>query len=73
MPFIACFTLPPHGLTNVEGTSLPAHAAQFISGWLEPNGNSWGRPVDVTQTKDGALLISDDAANCVYRVTYRAP
>lgn len=41
----------------------------FAEGWLK-DGKAWGRPVDVLQLKDGSLLISDDFANCVYRITY---
>jgi glucose/arabinose dehydrogenase len=41
----------------------------FVEGWLE-NERAWGRPVDLLQLPDGSLLISDDAANAVYRVTY---
>lgn len=41
----------------------------FAEGWL--NGNrAWGRPVDVLQAPDGSLLVSDDAANMIYRITY---
>lgn len=43
----------------------------FVSGWLNPNTQDvWGRPVDVQELPDGSLLISDDMANCIYRVTY---
>lgn len=41
----------------------------FAEGWLE-NEKNWGRPVDVLVMPDGALLISDDYAGVVYRVTY---
>lgn len=41
----------------------------FAEGWLK-NGKAWGRPVDVLQLADGSILISDDFANCVYRITY---
>ncbi len=41
----------------------------FITGFLV-NNNYIGRPVDVQQMKDGSLLISDDFAGAVYRVTY---
>ena len=41
----------------------------FAEGWLQ-NGKAWGRPVDVLQLKDGSLLVSDDHANAVYRITY---
>ncbi len=42
----------------------------FAEGWLK-DGKAWGRPVDVLQLKDGSLLVSDDYANAVYRITYK--
>jgi glucose/arabinose dehydrogenase len=42
----------------------------FVTGWLQGE-DDWGRPNDVLVTPDGALLISDDKAGQVYRVTYR--
>jgi len=43
----------------------------FISGWLdEVTQEAWGRPVDVQELSDGSLLISDDMANVIYRVSY---
>ena len=45
----------------------------FISGWLKANGNVTGRPVDLEELPDGSLLISDDAADVIYRVTYKKP
>jgi glucose/arabinose dehydrogenase len=42
----------------------------FVEGWLE-NEQHWGRPVDLLVMPDGSLLISDDFAGAVYRVTYR--
>jgi len=44
----------------------------FATGWLSPEG-VWGRPVDVLPLPDGSLLISDDYAGAVYRVTYTTP
>jgi hypothetical protein len=41
----------------------------FASGWMRDE-QSWGRPVDVLVMPDGALLISDDQAGVVYRVSY---
>src|SRR5262249_44872202 len=43
----------------------------FITGFLVDN-KYIGRPVDVQPLKDGSLLISDDYAGAVYRVTYGA-
>ena len=45
----------------------------FAEGWLDETGIYRGRPVDVAVMKDGSLLISDDFAGAIYRVTYRAP
>jgi glucose/arabinose dehydrogenase len=41
----------------------------FLTGFLQNNEYS-GRPVDVQVLKDGSLLVSDDYAGAVYRVTY---
>jgi glucose/arabinose dehydrogenase len=43
----------------------------FLTGFLHNNQYS-GRPVDVQFLKDGSLLVSDDYAGAVYRVTYNA-
>ena len=43
----------------------------FAEGWLDQNGVYRGRPVDVAVMKDGSLLISDDFAGAIYRVTYQ--
>jgi glucose/arabinose dehydrogenase len=42
----------------------------FASGWLE-NEDFWGRPADIAVGPDGALYISDDFANCIYRIYYK--
>lgn len=44
----------------------------FVVGWMidERSRNVWGRPVGVLVLADGSLLISDDGAGRVWRVTY---
>ena len=43
----------------------------MVSGWLDQaTQEAWGRPGDVQQLADGSLLISDDVANCIYRLSY---
>ena len=43
----------------------------FIYGWLDDEEQeAWGRPVDILILEDGSMLISDDKANAIYRVTY---
>lgn len=55
-------------LATLEGNTVKSYEP-FIDGWLK-NGEAWGRPVDVLFLKDGSMLISDDHANAIYRVTY---
>ena len=41
----------------------------FADGWLA-NGSAVGRPVDIEEMADGSLLVSDDFANVIYRISY---
>ncbi len=42
----------------------------FAEGWLQ-NEQAWGRPADVLVAPDGSLLVSDDYAGAIYRISYR--
>jgi glucose/arabinose dehydrogenase len=42
----------------------------FMTGWLQ-DGDVWGRPSDVLVLPDGSLLVADDYAGAIYRITYR--
>lgn len=42
----------------------------FASGWLTADGEYTGRPVDVATLRDGSMLVSDDLAGALYRITY---
>jgi glucose/arabinose dehydrogenase len=44
----------------------------FAEGWKDENGEYLGRPVDVKQLRDGSLLVSDDLAGAIYRISYSA-
>ncbi|MFK2902389.1 PQQ-dependent sugar dehydrogenase [Dyella ginsengisoli] len=44
----------------------------LITGFMQDE-KVWGRPADVQMLPDGSLLVSDDLAGAVYRVTYSAP
>jgi glucose/arabinose dehydrogenase len=41
----------------------------FLTGFVIDNNRVWGRPVGVTATRDGALLVSDDASGAIWRVS----
>ncbi|MEQ8303450.1 MAG: sorbosone dehydrogenase family protein [Cyclobacteriaceae bacterium] len=45
----------------------------FAEGWLDHESQEvWGRPVDVLVMPDGSMLVSDDKAGIVYRISYKA-
>jgi len=46
----------------------PVGYEDFVRGWQGANGERWGRPVDVLVMRDGAVLISDDTGDAIYRV-----
>jgi glucose/arabinose dehydrogenase len=41
----------------------------FMTGFVTPEGDVWGRPVGVTVDKFDALIVTDDGGNCAWRVT----
>ena len=47
----------------------------FVIGWSpdESSGDVWGRPVGLLVLGDGSLLVSDDGAGTIWRVSYRRP
>jgi glucose/arabinose dehydrogenase len=57
-------------LVKVDGSEGKSYET-FASGWLDKETNkAWGRPVDVLLLPDGSMLVSDDQANVIYRITY---
>jgi len=44
----------------------------FAQGWLQGE-DAWGRPADVQELPDGSLLVSDEKAGAIYRITYARP
>lgn len=58
-------------VATTEGSTVTQYEV-FAEGWLEPDRRvAWGRPVDMLQLRDGSLLVSDDRANAIYRISYR--
>ena len=64
--------------TGYEVIRVPLHQTghatgeyeDFLTGFVLPNGKVWGRPVGVAVASDGSLLITDDASNSIWRVSY---
>jgi glucose/arabinose dehydrogenase len=42
----------------------------FAEGWLQGE-SAWGRPADIEVMADGSLLVADDQAGAIYRISYR--
>ena len=55
-------------LVRLEGNRAASYEV-FADGWLQ-GGRAWGRPVDVQEMPDGSLLVSDDMAGMIYRISY---
>ena len=56
-------------LVRLDGSGNAVAYEPFAEGWLQGE-EEWGRPVDVLVMPDGALLVSDDEAGAIYRITY---
>ncbi|MEZ4777233.1 MAG: sorbosone dehydrogenase family protein [Bacteroidia bacterium] len=56
-------------MVTLEGDKAVAFEP-FAEGWLD-NGKAWGRPVDVLILEDGSMLVSDDHADLIYRISYQ--
>jgi len=54
---------------TVSGGQAVRHEV-FADGWLQGD-TAWGRPVDIEVMRDGSLLVSDDHAGAIYRISYR--
>jgi glucose/arabinose dehydrogenase len=54
-----------HGKTRSDGSY-----EDFVTGFVTPDGQVWGRPVGIAVASDGSLLVSDDAGEVVWRVSY---
>ncbi len=55
-------------LVRLRG-NRPVSYEVFAEGWLQGY-RAWGRPVDIIVMPDGALLVSDDRAGVIYRISY---
>ncbi len=42
----------------------------FLTGFVTPEGQVWGRPVGVAIGKDGSMFVTDDGTRSVWHVTY---
>lgn len=57
-------------LVKLDGNKAVSYEP-FADGWLGSDEEVWGRPVDMEWMPDGSLLVSDDFAHAVYRISYQ--
>ena len=58
-------------VTDLDDKGNAMKTEPFAEGWMNEEGAYLGRPVDVKQYTDGSILVSDDKAGAVYRITYQ--
>ncbi len=54
----------------LTGGAATGEYEDFLTGFVTNDGYVWGRPVGVAVAQDGALLVSDDGSNTIWRVSY---
>jgi glucose/arabinose dehydrogenase len=54
----------------MEGGKARGEYVDFMTGFVTESGDVWGRPVGVAVDREGALLVSDDGSNSIWRVRY---
>lgn len=67
--------------TGYEVIRIPRHQSatasteyeDFLTGFVLPGGEVWGRPVGVTTDAEGSLLVTDDASGSIWRIRYVGP
>lgn len=58
-------------LVPLENGRATGAYEDFVTGFVTPDGDVWGRPVGVAVASDGSLMFSDDGSNTIWRVSYR--
>jgi glucose/arabinose dehydrogenase len=57
--------------TSLKADGTADKTEVFADGWLDNETRQYrGRPVDVANLPDGSILVSDDFAGAIYRISY---
>lgn len=56
--------------TPLKDDGTAGKQEEFAAGWLTDDGEYIGRPVALAQLRDGSILVSDDFAGAIYRISY---
>lgn len=54
----------------MQGGQATGEYVDFMTGFVTPEGDVWGRPVALAVGRDGALFVTDDGGNVIWRVSY---
>ena len=57
-------------LAPVKNGRATGEYMDFLTGFVTPTGDVWGRPVGVAVAQDGSLMVTDDVSNSIWRVHY---
>ena len=63
-------------VAKIQGNKVTSYEP-FAEGWLQKAEGqqvarqAWGQPVDLLELPDGSMLVSDDRAGAIYRISYR--
>ena len=64
---------PRTGYEVIRARMKNGHAVgeyeDFVTGFVTANGEVWGRPVGIAVAQDGALIVTDDGSNTVWRIS----
>ncbi|MDA8110014.1 MAG: PQQ-dependent sugar dehydrogenase [Betaproteobacteria bacterium] len=58
-------------VTYLDDKGRAVKTEPFAEGWMNEEGVYLGRPVDVRQYVDGSILVADDKAGAIYRISYQ--
>jgi glucose/arabinose dehydrogenase len=58
-------------VTYLDAKGHAMKTEPFAEGWMNEEGVYLGRPVDVRQYVDGSILVADDKAGAIYRISYQ--
>jgi glucose/arabinose dehydrogenase len=55
-----------------EGAKATGAYEDFVTGWMlgEDTPDVWGRPVGLAVLRDGSMLVTDDGAGRIWRISY---
>ena len=62
--------LQSHHASRSRNGKATGEYDDFLTGFVTPDGDVWGRPVGVAVGNDGSLFVTDDGSNSVWRVHY---